>query len=157
MWEFGTSRAAAWDCPTTIQFSWDNLAKVKAHPRMDDLLEVMRRWEDVRAKKWLTPEQKESLKSPTQQHHLYVNEAGDYELHPIEMLVPEDAKGLRAFVFVRNGKCVIAYWHTSGEGDFTLPIGENGARVTLRAAGLNYFETPLPLADVKAAFAQKGM
>ena len=77
MWEFGTSRAAAWDCPTTVQFDLDRAAR---HPRIKDLMEVMRRWEDVRAKRWLTPEQKERLKDPVREHHLYLNEAGEYEL-----------------------------------------------------------------------------
>ena len=149
MWEFGTSRAAAWDSPTTIQFS---LAQAERHPRLADLLEVMRRWEDVRARKWLTPAQKAALKSPVRQHHLYVNERGEYELHEIEMLVPENAAGLRAFLFERGGKRVIAYWHTSGAGDFTLPLGAVGANVTLHAEGLRYFETDLPRQEVLRAF-----
>ena len=152
MWEFGTSRAAAWDSPTTIQFSWDNLSKVKRHPRMADLLEVMRRWEDVRAKKWLTPAQKSALKSPTRQHHLYLNEKGEYELYEIEMLVPEDAAGLRAFLFERNGRRVIAYWHTSGKGDYSLPLGAGGENVTLHAEGIRYFATELPREAVVKAF-----
>jgi len=149
-WEFGTSRAAAWDSPTTIQFNPDKVAR---HPRARDLMEVMRRWEDVRTRKWLTPEQKEALKSPTRQHHLYVNEKGEYELHEIEMLVPEETSGLRAFVFERNGKRVIAYWHTSGEDDLTLPLGDNGAAVTLHAGDMKYLETSLSRGAVKAAFA----
>ena len=42
MWEFGTSRAAAWDCPVTVNVY--NLQDWKKHPRIDDLMEVMRRW-----------------------------------------------------------------------------------------------------------------
>ena len=40
----------------------------KKHPRIDDLMEVMRRWEDVRARKLLDqkPEWRAALKSPTQ-------------------------------------------------------------------------------------------
>jgi len=153
MWEFGTSRAAAWDSPTTIQFSWDNLAKAKAHPRMKDLLEVMRRWEDVRARKWLTAEQKAALKSPTQQHHLYQNASGAYELYPVEMLTREDAPGLRAFLFTRGGKRVIAYWHTSGSGDYDLSLGPKGESVRLHAADRQYFETDLSAEAIRSAFA----
>ena len=149
MWEFGTSRAAAWDSPTTIQFS---LEKAESHPRLADLMEVMRRWEDVRSRKWLTPAQKESIKSPWRQHHLYMNERGEYELHEIEMLVPEGATGLRAFLFERNGRRIIAYWHTFGKSDYKLPIGPDGTTVTLHAEGLRYFNTPLPRADVREAF-----
>ena len=149
MWEFGTSRAAAWDSPTTIQFSPDNAER---HPRISDLMEVMRRWEDVRARKWLTPEQKSALKSPARQHHLYVNELGEYELHEIEMLVPEDASGLRAFLFERNGRRMIAYWHTFGEGDYTLPLGADGAMLTLHAGDIRYLATDLPAEAVRKAF-----
>ena len=158
MWEFGTSRAAAWDSPTTIQFSWDNLAKIKAHPRKDDLLEVMRRWEDVRAKKWLTAEQKEALKSPTQEHHLYVNERGEYELHEIEMLpTPEKAKALRGFVFERNGRRTVANWHMSGAGTVSLSLGPNGELLTVPADKIRYLTTDLPKAAVITAFASARM
>ena len=150
MWEFGTSRAAAWDCPTTIEFFLESYPR---HPRLDDLLEVMRRWEDVRARKWLTPEQKEALKSPVQEHHLYVNEAGEYELHEIEMLPsPEGADKIRAFVFERKGRRVIAYWHTSGEGRFAAPVGDGGVELSLAAAGIRYVTTDLPRNEVAAAW-----
>ena len=147
MWEFGTSRAAAWDSPTTIQF---DPAKARRHPRLADLMEVMRRWEDVRAKGWLTPAQKELLKSSTRQHHLYVNDRGEYELHEIEMLVPENASGLRAFLFERNGRRIVAYWHTSGSGRFVLDDGEG---TVLEAGGLRYRETESSREAVRRAFA----
>ncbi len=123
MWEFGTSRAAAWDCPATVQME---PSSVKAHPRMDDLLEVMRRWEDVRARKWLTPEQKLALRSPTQEHHLLVNGDGEYELAECDM-VEGAARGdyhLRAFVCRRTDPSrptLVTYWHTSGEATAFLP------------------------------------
>ena len=150
MWEFGTSRAAAWDAPVSVQM---DLGKAGRHPRMDDLLEVMRRWEDVRARKWLTAEQKEALKSQTQHHHLYLNEKGEYELLPIEVLpTPVQAKAARAFLFERNGKRVLAAWHTTGEG--TLKIDLGGGEKSLSIGGIRYFETDLSVAAVKAAFAK---
>ena len=123
MWEFGTSRAAAWDCPATIQME---PAFVKAHPRMDDLFEVMRRWEDVRRTGWLTPEQKLALRSPTQEHHLLVNGKGDYELAECD-IVEGAAQGdyhLRAFVCRRADPslpALVTYWHTAGEATALLP------------------------------------
>ena len=148
MWEFGTSRAAAWDCPTTVTF---NPEKIGRHPRRDDLLEVMRRWEDVRAKNWLTPEMKEALKSSTQEHHLYLNEKGEYELHEIEMLpTPEKAPWLRGFVFERKGRRVIAYWHTSGSGRCVLADGKG---TEIAADGIRYFETDASRDEAKRAFA----
>ena len=151
MWEFGTSRAAAWNCPATLQI---HLAKYRKHPRLADLLEMMRRWEDVRAKNWLTAEQKERLKSSTQEHHLYRNEKGAYELHDIEMLPsPEKAKEVRAFVFARGGKRVLAYWHTSGAGRLEIACGTGGTRLTVPVDGIRYLETDLPVESVKRAYA----
>ncbi len=151
MWEFGTSRAAAWNCPATLQM---NITKYRKHPRLADLMEVMRRWEDVRAKNWLTAEQKEQLKSSTQEHHLYRNEKGGYELHEIEMLPsPDKAKAVRAFVFTRGGKRVLAYWHTSGAGRLEIACGAGGAQLTVPADGIRYVETDLSVEAVKRAYA----
>ena len=151
MWEFGTSRAAAWDCPATLQV---NLQNYKGHPRIDDLMEVMRRWEDVRAKGWLTPAQKEALKSSTQEHHLYLNEKGEYELHEIEMLpTPAKAADARAFLFERGGKRVLAYWHMSGAGRLSIALGADGAKREVEFDRIRYIETDLPKEAVKAAYA----
>lgn len=152
MWEFGTSRAAAWDCPATIQMSpWT----AKQHPRIDDLMEVMRRWEDVRARNWLTAAQKEALKSATQEHHLYLNERGEYELCEIEMLPqPAAAKELRGFVFERAGKRVVAYWHTSASGKAACALGAGGSEIVLDAANIRYVTTDLSREAVREAFAK---
>ena len=148
MWEFGTSRAAAWDCPATIQFGLQSLEK---HPRMDDLLEVMRRWEDVRVRKWLTPQQKEMLKSPDREHHLYMDGNGNYELHEISMLpTPERAPMARGFMFERNGKRVIACWHTHGEGKVAIGLGKGEDIYAL--SGIRYIETDLSADDAMNAW-----
>ena len=148
MIEFGTSRAAAWNCPAAIQMYNSD------HPRFDDIMEVMRRWEDVRAKDWLTPAQKEALKSPTQEHHLYVNEKGDYELHEIEMLpAPAAMPHLRGFVFERKGRRVVAYWHTCAAGQAEVALGPAGQTVTLQADKVRYHETDLAKDAVRRAFA----
>ena len=151
MWEFGTSRAAAWDCPATAMLK---LQSSSAHPRLGDILEVMRRWEDVRERNWLTAAQKEALKSPTREHHLYRNESGEYELHEWRQ-IPIGGKtmepGLRAFVFERGGKRVVAYWHTFGSGRFVL---KDAARTTIEAADLKYFETDMSEEEATRAFAE---
>ena len=58
--EFVTSKAAAWDCPVSIHANPETLAK---HPRTPDNFEVFRRWEEVRARKWLNEEQKHMLRN----------------------------------------------------------------------------------------------
>ena len=151
MWEYGTSKAAAWDSPASIQM---RLEALEAHPRLDDILEVMRRWEDVRAKGWLTPEMKERIRASTRGHHLYLNDKGEYELYEIEMLpTPAAMKELRGFVFERNGKRTVAYWHTCGAGQVKLALGANGAATVVPADKLRYLETDLSRSAVIAAFA----
>ena len=146
MWEYGTSKAAACDCPATIQMA---PSRIFAHPRADDLLNVMRRWEDVRAKRWLTPAQCAALKDPKREFHLYETAPGAYELLEIEMLpTPAAAPHLRGFLFERGGKRVIACWHTAGEGTLGWSLG---AETTLGA--LRYFETDKTRTEAKAAWA----
>ena len=151
MWEYGTSKAAAWDSPASIQM---RLEALERHPRLDDILEVMRRWEDVRVRKWLTSEQKEQIRASRNGFHLYLNSKGDYELHEIAML-PESAKakGLRGFVFERAGKRMVTYWHANGKGAAKLALGEGGATTVLSITNLKYLETDLSKDAVAKAFA----
>jgi len=149
MWEFGTSKAAAWNCPATIQAP-DRLLK---HPRGNDLLEVMCRWEDVRARRWLTDAQRAMLKDPAREFHLYKDEKGAYELCEIEMLpTPAAAKHLRGFVFVRNGHEIVSYWHTAGAGTVDWSLGPK-----TRVADLAYCETSLTRDAVRAAWSSARM
>ena len=109
---------------------------------------------DLRAKRWLTPEQKEMLKSSTQEHHLYLNGNGEYELHAIEMLPsPPKAKDVRAFLFSRGGKRMLAYWHMSGAGKMAIAAGADGKRETVAVDGIRYIETDLSAEAIKAAYA----
>ena len=146
MWEFGTSKAAAWDCPTAVMLSPESVRK---HPRADDLLAVLRRWEDVRAKKWLTPAQREALRDAQREFHLFETAPGAYELCEIEMLpTPAGAKHLRGFLFERGGKRSVACWHTAGEGTLEWSLGPKEDLSSLR-----YVTTDLPREAVRAAWA----
>ncbi|MBR2838359.1 MAG: hypothetical protein IKE55_06240 [Kiritimatiellae bacterium] len=164
MWEFGASRAAAWDCPTTINFQF-NMAQ--RHPRLHDLLEVVRRWEDVRARKWLTATQKEALKSPTQEHHLIVNGKGEYELVEVEELPGVAGGRVRAFMFERGGMRYVTLWHASGECRLSLPTGfaftlhasPDGDALPVRDGGFKlssrvYLRTAASAKDVRTAFSK---
>ena len=151
MWEYGTSKAAAFDCPATMQM---NIARTSANGRMDDLLETVRRWEDVRARGWLTPEQKQMLRDPAREFHLYVGEDGGYEL--LEWRQLDVAGGrwtpVRAFLFERRGRRVVAYWHIQGSGRLVFAEPLDGVS-SLDAAGVRYWETALPAEKVRKAFA----
>ena len=149
MWEYGTSKAAAWDSPVSVQM---NLVALEKHPRTADILEVMRRWEDVRARDWLTPAMKETLRVPGREHHLYLEPNGEYSLYETEMLPsPAGAPQIRAFAFERNGQQTVAYWHMNGEGEFSADLGDGAKR---RPAGaLRYLETGLSREGLRKAWA----
>jgi hypothetical protein len=71
----------------------------ESHPRTPDNLEVVRRWEDVRARNWLTQEQKLALRKLEQEHTLLVDEGGQFVLVTWEQVERLKARpdSLRAF------------------------------------------------------------
>ena len=121
-YEFGTSIAAAWDCPISTVRNVENV--LSKNPRTDDNFEVLRRWEDVRRKKWLTKEQKEMLKNIKQEHTLLINESGEYELVPYDEIKEANARcqDIKAFSFTRANKNYIVFWHATGDGKVRLPL-----------------------------------
>jgi hypothetical protein len=131
MLEYVTSRAAAWDCPVSIQA---NLELFSAHPRTPDNMEVLRRWEEVRAKHWLTEEQKQMLKNLGQEHILLLNEMNELELVPYDQImnVANGSREVRAFSFSRNNELYVVYWHISGNKEMELPL--NSKDFTLMAS-----------------------
>ncbi len=157
MYEFGMSRAAAWNCPTTVNAGLGTAFKENA--RIDDILEVVRRWEDARTSGWLTEEQKEALRDPKQEHILLINEQGEYEMQPYELITEEESP-VRAFGFERNGKPYVVCWHKSGKADFKLaldapftyeeelgkdaaPCKQKGDQITLEVENRRYFSAPV--------------
>ena len=170
MFEYITSRAAAWNSIISLVGNLDNL---KNHPRTDDNLEVIRRWEDVRATDFLTQEQKESLKNEEQEHILLIDEKGDFELVPYEQIenVANGSKEVRAFIFERNNKTWVVYWHISGEANIELAVNtkdmtlykelgveisvqQNENKVTLPVGNRRYIEFNLSKKEVLDLFAK---
>jgi len=121
IFEYGTSRAAAWDCPVTMQ---ENQEVFQSNPRTGDNFEVLRRWEDVRQKGWLTAEQKLQLQDLGQEHILLINENQKYELVPYDRIetAASGSTDVTAYAFERNGKVYVVCWHTTGSGKLWLPI-----------------------------------
>lgn len=171
LFEFGLSRAAAWDCPTTVSVASAEL--FRENPRTDDVLEVIRRWEDVRQQNWLTEEQKEALKNPRQEHVLLINEAGAYELVPYKQISCK-CEDICAFAFSRGKKNYVVFWHKTGKGQLKLPfVGEYtleaelgrrdsqadrvGNEVILPVAGRRYFSTEEPMEMLMEAFGNAAM
>ena len=125
MIEFVTSRAAGWDSIISLLGNLDNFS---AHPRTADNLEVIRRWEEVRLTDWLTDEQKENLRSHEQEHLLLINEEGDFELVKYRQ-VANDNPDLRVFIFSRNNKTWVVYWHCRGDGNLVLPTSADNLKL----------------------------
>lgn len=119
MLEYATSVAAAWDCPVSIHA---NPWAFENHPRTSDNFEVVRRWEEVRTRHWLTEAQKNELKNVDQEHHLLLDEKGQFELVPYTQItnVANNSREVRAFIFKRKGERYIVYWHISGEKHLEL-------------------------------------
>jgi hypothetical protein len=119
--EFVTSKAAAWDCPVSIHADPATLAR---HPRTPDNFEVFRRWEEVRARKWLTDRQKQMLRKAEQEFILLLDEKDGFELVPYHR-VPCVAGGSRdviAFTFERKRALYAVYWHISADKRLELPL-----------------------------------
>ncbi len=121
MLEYVTSIAASWDCPIAIQ---TKLHLFEAHPRTADNLEVLRRWEEVRAQHWLTVEHRKMLQNLKQEHHLLLDEQGRFELVPYDQVVDiaGGSKEIRAFIFQRQNIPYVVYWHISGNKKLELPL-----------------------------------
>lgn len=128
MLEYVTSVAAAWDCPISIH---SDIHAFDTHPRTSDNLEVVRRWEEIRSKKWLTVEQKKELQNLHQEHHLLLNEQNQFELIPYEQIpnVAGNSKEIRAFIFERNGEYYVTYWHISGNKKLELQIDSKNVKL----------------------------
>jgi len=122
-YEYGRSRAFAWDCPVTVSA---NLTTIEKHPRIKDIMEVMRRWEYARVNNLITEKEKENLKTSGQEHTLLINEEGGYELVPyfeVKGVGGEDAN-ISAFVFERLGKAYAVIWHRTGEAKISIPLSD---------------------------------
>ena len=166
IYEYGTSRAFAWNCPITMYGSLDI---IENHPRAKDIFEMLRRWEYARKNNILTEEEKEMLKIPGNEHTLLINEKDEYELVPYYEVngVGGESSEISAFVFERLGKAYAVMWHRSGEVDLSipiraekyerelgkeqLPIAENGGNITVKVNDAAYLCASVTLEDMKKA------
>ncbi|MCF6331790.1 MAG: hypothetical protein L3J11_00785, partial [Draconibacterium sp.] len=121
MLEYVTSRAAGWNSIISLI---GNLDQLKSHARTDDNLEVIRRWEEARAINFLTSEQKKNLRDEYQEHILLINEEANLELVPYKQIknIANGSKEIRAFIFNRNNKTWVVYWHTSSKKTMELVV-----------------------------------
>ncbi len=120
IFEYCTSKAAAFNCPSTLIVTFEAF---DANKRSRDIFEMFRRWEDVRVRDLLTDEDKEKLKDAKSEYTLLINKDGEYELTPyFEAEVSEGYSGVRAFVFERAGLSYAVIWDDLGESSLTLKL-----------------------------------
>ncbi len=170
--EFVTGKAAAWDCPVSLQAEPAALAR---HPRTADNLEVFRRWEEVRAGKWLNGEQKRMLRDPEREFILLLDEKGAFELVPYERVatVAGGGREVIVYLFERKGALYAVYNHISADKRLELPLdpdglfvlenlgdaraaaaGERGATAVVPLGKRRYLRTSVPRrAELTEAFA----
>lgn len=128
MYEYVCSRAAAWNSPISLMIeSFEELYK---HPRTDDNLAVIKKWENARISGVFTDKEKEMLKDPFQEHILLENKQG-YELLPYEKIenFANNNQEVSAFLFNKNNKTWIVYWHKKGSAKLKMPIAHNLIKV----------------------------
>ena len=112
MWEFGEALSVAWGCPA----SCSGLDGWQKHPRGADILEVMRRWEDVRDRGLLTPSQVEKFRAlrPGNEVTLLIGAKGEYvfrDIVPITIAGDKEGRRFRAFAFTEgDNKTVVSFW-----------------------------------------------
>lgn len=121
LFEYGTSKAAAWNAPVTIyvQMSPTDTAPPSFSARDADNYEVLRRWEEVRQLRLLTEEQLLAVRDPDAEYTLLIDEQGRYEL--VRYYPLRTAANVVAYTFDRAGRTYVVYWHPDGEGSMALP------------------------------------
>jgi hypothetical protein len=128
MFEYLCLCSAAWDCPISLKA---NLEALRAHPRTDDNLEVMRRWEEARFNRFFSREQIEAFRVGGREHTLLIDETGRFELQPYEQIhgAARANPAVRAFVFQRRKQTHIVFWHPFGEADLEMNVDARNVRL----------------------------
>ncbi|MFA7493476.1 MAG: hypothetical protein WCZ43_08175 [Proteiniphilum sp.] len=123
MYTYICSRAAAWDCPIGL---FGRLDQFKNHPRTEDNFRVIKMWEEIRIVGLMTDEQKQELRNTSQEHFLFKDVDGKYEIIPYKRIekVANDSDDIRAFIFNRTGKTWVMLWHTHGEKLLRIPVSK---------------------------------
>ena len=142
--EYILSRGAAWDCPFSMTV---NLQQLETNPRTESCFDVIKTWEDARIEEKLTDAQREQLKDLDQEHHLFINEAGQYEVVEIkEVASVAGGRSVRAYTFRRPSQADRTYvllWAAHDDVDLTVAVPPNrvvamrpfGKRVATQGTG----------------------
>ena len=118
--EYVCSLAAASDCPGSI---CARLEQIESHPRSEDILRTVCKWERARAEGFITDDVKERIQRIGREHTLLINENGNFELAEWEELSGafSGEKRVSAFIIDRgNARCVVI-WDNIGKCSIRIP------------------------------------
>jgi hypothetical protein len=148
MWELGMSKAAAWDCAATVTV-W--LERLRKHPRINDILDTIGRWNDARRRGFVTEEWKVKMRDLSKEHHLIDDGKGGYDVVEWKQLDVAGGKWteVRAFLYEKDGRRHVVYWHVAGSGRLDL----GATHGVLKAEAMKTWCTELPIEDVVRIFA----
>ena len=147
-WEYAVSKAIAWDCAASVLMS---LKSLRAHPRTDDVLSVMRRWAEARRAGLVTDEMKLRLRDTSKEFHLLDDgEKGVSIVEWRQLAVAGSTSGpVRAFLYEKDGRCHVVYWHTTAPSG-VLDLGSKHGVLT--AAHQQTWSTDLSREEVVRLF-----
>ena len=131
-YEYGLSRAIAWNCPATMIAKLETL---KTNPRTDDVLEAMRRWNEALEKGIISEDVKLSMRDSSDEYTLIINEKGAYEILPCKEIAEIGCENVKAFIFERLGERYVSVWNTKGDGEISLPLAASKIKYLDEVAG----------------------
>jgi hypothetical protein len=160
------AHAAGWDSPLSLL---GDLKNFRDHPRTKDNLAIFNHWENAKRLGVFTEEQKEKLKKAGREFLLLADGKGGYELHECRQIETGAGDHIRAFLFEKEGRQWVRYWHTSGEALLTLPgissrvllydgrmkkkqVKPQRGKVVLPAGDIRYLSFDLPEEEVRKIF-----
>jgi hypothetical protein len=148
MWEYAVSKAVAWDCAASVLMS---LKALKAHPRTEDILAVMRRWGDARRAGLVTHDWKLKMRDTKKEFHLIESGTGGCEIVEWEQIPVAGSKTgpVRAFLYEKDSRRHVVYWHATAPSG-VLNLG--GSHGKLQVAGQKTWATGLSRDEVISLF-----
>ena len=148
MWEYAVSKAVAWDCAASVLMS---LKALKAHPRTEDILAVMRRWGDARRAGLVTQDWKLKMRDTKKEFHLIESGTGGCEIVEWEQIPVAGSKTgpVRAFLYEKDSRRHVVHWHATAPSG-VLDLG--GSHGKLQVAGQKTWTTGLSRDEVISLF-----
>lgn len=165
VYEYGMSRAVAWNCPATMISEIDD---TRVAPLRDDTLEAIRRWEDAKHEGFFTEEMKRSIREDGKEYTLFKNECGKWEMCVTEE-IKTGVENLYAFAFSRGEDTYASLCFVGDEAkvELALPadsfeyltdvcgesvaVEKNGAKSVIFVSHRRYIKTKLSMAELKKA------